>query len=281
MAIFGNLSTEGLAKTEDRVGGGNGWIRDTDITIFTIKALYAGKSSSSNAQSVTFIGVDEAGKEYRETFWITSGAGLNYYMAKDRNGKETGEKNSLPGFSIVNDICMIATDKPLDQQQDEEKVVKVYDADAKQEMPKAVPMLVECIGKKVALAIYRQLENKSKKSESTGKYEPIADEREINLAEKALFPTFRTTVREAEVALTNGGSVSNDDKIVNAQGEDVAVFWDSWLEAHKGKVRDKRTIKDGAGGTAGRPGARAAGAPPASGSAANGGTERKSLFSKG
>lgn len=278
MGLFGNLGTEGLEKNEDRVGGGSGWLRDTDIYTFTIKALYAGKSTSSNAQSVTGIFTDDDGKEYRETFWITDGQGRNYYMVKDKDKKETGKKAPLPGFAIVNDIVMIATDKPLSEQETEEKTVKVYDPDAKQELPKAVPMLVEALGKKVALAVYRQLENKSKKNDSTGKYEPIAEDREINLAEKALFPQFKATVREVEVALENNGTVT-DDAIVDAQGNNVGVFWDQWVEAHKGKVRDKRTIKDGQGGQSGRPGGSKA--PPASSGGAAAGGERKSLFNKG
>lgn len=278
MGLFGNLSTEGLEKTEDRVGGGNAWLRDTDIITFTIKAMYAGKSSSSNAQSVTFIGVDADGKEYRETFWITNGKGENFFMAKDKDGKETGKRNPLPGFSIVNDICMIATDKPLSEQTDEEKVVKVWDADAKGEVPKGVPMLVETLGKQVSLAIYRVKENKQAKG-SDGKYAAIAEEREVNITEKALFPQFKCTVREAEVALENGGKVEGDT-IVTASGENVGVFWPTWLEAHQGKIRDKRTIKDGEGGQSGRPGGGTRGAPPQSGGG-NAGGQTRSLFNKG
>jgi len=275
MGLFGNLTTDGIEKTEDVVGGG-GWTRDTDIYTFTIKAMYAGKSTSSNAQSVTFIGTDDAGKEYRETFWVTDGKGNNFYHPKDKEGRrDTTKKNFLPGFSIVNDICMIATDKPLDQQADEEKTFKVYDADAKKELPKAVPMLIECIGQKVSLAIYRQMENKSKK-DSNGSYVDIAETREINLTEKALFPQFRCTVREAEVAFENGGKVDGDS-IVNATGDNVAVYWDAWVEKHKGKVKDKRTIKDGEAGQSGRPGASKN--PPAAGQSEGG--ARKSLFNKG
>jgi len=279
MGLFNNLSTDNLEKQEDRVGGGS-WTRDTDIYTMTIKAAYAGKSTSSNAQSVTFIFTDKDNKEYRETFWITDGQGKNYYHPKDKSGKKDETKrNALPGFNIVNDICIICTDKPLSEQADEEKTFKVYDPDAKQELPKAVPMLVELLGKEVALAIYKITENKTKKNDSTGQYEPIAEEREVNNTEKALFPNYRCTVREAEVALENGATVT-DDAIVNKQGENVAVFWDSWITQHQGKVKDKRTIKDGAGGQSGRPGGNKA--PPASGNSGNnGGGERKSLFNKG
>jgi hypothetical protein len=279
MGIFGGLSTDNMEKQEDRVGGGS-WTRESDIYPMTIKAAYAGKSTSSNAQSVNFIFVDKENKEYRETFWVTDGQGRNYFHPKKQGSQERDQtkRNPLPGFNIVNDICMIATDKPLSQQTDEEKVFKVWDADAKAELPKAVPMLVDLLGKQVALAIYKIVENKTKKSDSSGQYEAIADEREVNQTEKALFPQFRCTVREAEVALENNGSVT-DDAILNQSGENVGVFWDSWLEAHKGKVRDKRTIKDGAAGQSGRPGQNKA--PTAQNGGGNNGGERKSLFNKG
>lgn len=281
MGLFGNLSTDNMEKAEDRVGGGS-WTRETDIYTMTIKAAYAGKSTSSNAQSVNFIFVDKDGKEYRETFWVTDGQGRNYFHPKKQgsNDRDTTKRNPLPGFNIVNDICMIATDTPLSGQTDEEKTFKIWDNDAKAELPKAVPMLVDLLGKQVSLAIYKIVENKTKKNESSGQYEPIAEEREVNQTEKALFPQFRCTVREAEVALENNGSVT-DDAILNQSGENVAVFWESWLTAHQGKVKDKRSIKDGAAGQSGRPGQNKA--PPASGNAGGGnaGGERKSLFNKG
>lgn len=280
MGLFGNLSTDNLEKQEDRVGGG-GWTRETDIYTFEIKAAYAGKSTSSNARSVTFIFVDDAGKEYRETFWVTNGQGENFFHPKDKSGKkDTTKKNPLPGFNIVNDICMIATDKPLSEQTDEEKTFKIWDNDAKQELPKAVPMLVELLGQKVSLAIYKVVENKTKKNDSTGDYEPIAEERELNTTEKAFFPQFRCTVREAEVALENGATVG-DDAILDKSGDSVAVFWDAWLDKHKGKLKDKRSIKDGSAGQSGRPGGGGSKAPPASGGGNAGGGERKSLFNKG
>lgn len=251
-------------------------MRPTDISIFEVKSFYAGKSDSG-AQSVTGVFIDEAGKEYTETYWVTNREGENFFYVKDKSGAKTQEKSFLPGFNIVNDICMITTDAPLDEQDDEEKVVNIYDYDAKKQMPKAVPMLTGVIGKRVALAIYKNLENKNAK-DSQGVYQPTAEERETNTTEKAFYPDFKTTVREAEVAMENGGEVKDDVIYTNAK-ENAAVFWDAWLEKHKDKVKDKRKIKDGSAGTAGKPGSRPAGAPPASGGS-NGGSERKSLFKK-
>lgn len=256
MGLFGNLTDDGLEQKEDRVGGSS-YSRETDVYELEIKVAYAGKSSGG-AQFVAMILSDNDGKEYRETFYVTGKNGQNYYMAKDKDGKETGKKRALAGFDHVNDICLVTTDKPLSAQDTEEKTVKVYDADAKQELPKSVPVLVDLLGKKVYLAIYKRLENKSQK-DSSGNYVAIAETRDVNTTEKVFhFPT-KMTVKEA------------------TDGAEAPTFFDSWVEAHKGKVMDRRTIKDGEAGQAGRPG-RSAGAPPTSGGSS--GNERKSLFGK-
>lgn len=256
MGLFGNLTDTGLEQKEDRIGGGFPSL-ETNIYEFEIKVAYAGKSSSG-AQFVAMIYNDQGGKEYRETYYITGKNGQNYYMAKDKDGKETGKKRALAGFDHVNDICLVTSDKPLSEQITEEKTVKVYDPDAKQELPKSVPVLVDLLGKKVYVAVYKRLENKSQK-DGNGIYVATAETRDVNTTEKVFhFPT-KMTVKEA------------------TDGAEAPTFFDSWVEAHKGKVMDRRTIKDGEAGQAGRPG-RSAGAPPASGGSSGG--ERRSLFGK-
>lgn len=81
----------------------------------------------------------------------------------------------------------------------------------------------------------------------------------MNTTEKVFHSPTKMTVKEA------------------TDGAEAPTFYDSWIEAHQGKVMDKRTIKDGEAGQAGRPG-RSIGAPPTSGNSSGG--ERKSLFGK-
>lgn len=258
MGMFDKLNDDGLEKKEDRVGGGGGFARDTDAYEMEIKIAYAGKSAQG-AQFVAFVFNDTDGKEYRETFYITNRNGKNYFMVKDKDGKETGKKKALPGFDHVNDICLVTTEKPLSDQATEDKTVKVYDADAKAEVPKSVPVLIDLLGKKVYLAIYKKLENKSEKDGSGG-YTPIADTRDVNTVEKVFHYPSKVTVLEA------------------TSGADEATFYDNWVEAHKGKVQDKRTIKDGGdAGQSGRPGQKAGGPPVSGGTDA---PTRKSLFGK-
>lgn len=253
MSLFGNLTSAGLEESQDRLGGGFGAI-ETKIYSGIIKALYAGQSGKG-ARNVTLI-ADFAGREYRETIYITNRKGENFFT-KD------GKKVPLPGFTTIDDLCLVATGKPLAEQEAEDKMVKIYDAEAKKELPKTVPMIVEAIGKPISLAIVKQIVNKNVLNESTGEYEATAETREENFTDKVFDTDTKMTVNEARA------------------GADTAAFWDGWLERNQGKTRDKRSVKEGEAGATGTPGApkpRAAGSatPPAANQAA----PRKSLFGK-
>lgn len=250
MSMFGNLKTDGLEEAQDRLGGFQPF--DTDIYTGVIKAMYAGQSASG-ARCVSLI-VDIGGKEYKETIYITNKKGENFFL----NKQDTSKKVPLPGFTTIDDICLMTSDKPLCEQDTEDKVVKVYDSEAQKELPKSVPMLVDCIGKSISLGIVRQLVNKNVKQGD--EYVPTAETREENFIDKVFHPELKITVVEAKGGITEG------------------KFWDGWLDRNKGQTRDKRTIKDGAeAGNAGRPPRPAGAAPQAGGDTA---APRKSLFGK-
>lgn len=240
-ALFGNLKSDGLEESQDRLGGFRPL--ETDIYTGKIKALYAGKSDGG-AASLTLI-ADFGGTEFRETFWVTNKKGENFFLNKDDKTK----KVPLPGFTIADDLCLIATGSPLSEAVFEERTIKLYDYEAKKELPKGVDMLVAAIGQPISLGILKVLENKNEKVGD--EYVPTAETREINVTDKVYHPEQKLTVAEAR------------------QGQTEAKFWDSWLERNKGQTRDKRTIKDGAAG-----GARTT--PPKPGEAAA--APRKSLF---
>lgn len=240
--MFGNLTTDGLQESQDRLGGIQ--VFNTDIYIGTIKALYAGKSSGG-ATSVTLI-ADLNGKEYTETLYVTNKDGQNWFANKQDNTK----KVPLPGFTVVDDICLIATGEPLAAQETEEKVIKIWDNEAKKEMPKSVPMIIAALGKPIALGIQKTLANKQTKVGND--YVPNAETREENHIDKVYHPEMKLTVAEARA------------------GQDVAQFWDAWLLKNKDQVRDKRTIKDG------EVGAPSKSAPTAAQSSDQ--PKRKSLF---
>lgn len=262
MGLFDKLKNDGLEETNDRLGG----YQPLETGVYTgkIKLAYAGQSAGG-AQNVTLLVDLGQGREYRETVYVTNKAGENWFPNKD----DPKKKVPLPGFTVIDDICLVTTGKPLAEQDVEERIAKIYDVTEKKEINKSVPVLVELLGLEVSLGIGKLLENKSVKQGD--EYVPSAETRVSNVIEKVFHTETRMTVVEAR------------------NGVEKAAFWDAWEERNKGQVRDKRTIKDGQaganggppmGGFAGRPGNRAPGAPPmANGQAgAAAAAPRKSLF---
>lgn len=244
MGIFSNLTNEGLEEAQDRIGGFAPFT--TDAYDGTVKLAYAGQSEGG-AHNVTFIFAGIDGRDYSETIYITNRKGENFFLNKDDKTK----KVPLPGFTVVNDICLATTEAPLAEQETEEKVVNIYDYDAKKEVPKSVQVLTALLDKPVTLGIVEQLENKSQKDQA-GNYVPIADTRIVNFIDKV----FHTATKKTMVEAMNGQD---------------AAFYAKWVERNKGQQRDKRSIKDGEAGASGRP---PVGGPPAGGPAG----KAKSLF---
>lgn len=241
---FGNtLDTQGLEAAGDRLGGGG--TVDSDAYGAVITQAYAGESSGG-AKSMTFHFKLDNDREFRETVYVTSGkekGQKNYY---ERDGK----KHPMPGFTTANDIALLATGVGLGEQTFEEKVVKIYDFDAKAELPQKVMVATSLLGKRVKLGILKEVVDKTKKNDSTGNYDPTGETREQNVINKVFHDASGQTVSE----LTQ----SRDP---NAAGE----FLGKWLDKNKGHVVNKAT---GAAGTAGVPGqnrpAPTAGTAPAS-----------------
>lgn len=226
MSLFAKLTNEGLQETEDRLGGSYGPI-DSDVYLGTVKMAYAGESAGG-AKSVSLI-LDINGKEYREIFYITNKKGENFFFNKDDKSK----KVPLPGFTTIDDLFLICLEQPIAEADWEEKVVKIYDYEAKKELPKSVMVPVELLGKSAYFAITRNLEDKNAK-DASGEYVPTGEVRETNTIEKIFHPEMKVTVPEAR----NGKE---------------ADFMPRWIERNKGIVRDKTAGKKG-GQASGKPG---------------------------
>jgi hypothetical protein len=242
--MFENMTNEGHEKTEDRLGGFSRL--ETDIYLGTVKVAY-GSKADSGAMAVNLI-IDCNGQEHRETVYVSNRKGETFFLNKDDNTK----KVSLPGFTLVNDLCLVAAGVPLSGVTTEEKIVNVYDYEQRKELPKSVPVITDLLGKKAFFAITKQIVNVNEKKGD--EYVATAKTREENVIDKVFEEHTRMTVAEATAAHETG-----------KPGE--AKFFDAWKERNAGKTRDKRSIKDD---TAGK-----AGGPPQSGST---GAARPSLF---
>lgn len=249
MTLFADLKKDGLEKSEDRLGGGFQPL-STDIYTMTIKAFYAGESQHG-AKSITIIALRPDGKEYKETVYITNRKGENFFISDEK------KKVPLPGFTTIDDICLVTTGEDLSAQAFEERTIKQYDYDAKKDLDVVVMMAVDVIGNQVDLGIYQFQENKNEKNDQTGEYEPTDKILTKNTIRKVWNTEAKMTVAEAQNGVTEQG-----------------VFYKKWQDTHKDKVDTSKVVQVGAGKGPGKSG------PPLAQKTEGGDAPKKSLFAK-
>ena len=235
MNMLANLTTDdSIANEKDSVGGGG--VLESGVYAAKIAMAYLSKASSG-ALGLVLTLKTEGGKDVKQTLWMTSGTakGCKNYYEKD------GEKNYLPGFLHANSLALLTVGKEISQLETETKMVNVYSAEAKAEVPTKVEVLMDLLGQDVLVGLIKQTVDKTKKNEATGVYESTGETRDENDIDKLFRARDRMTTAE-----------------IRAQAE-AATFIDTWSAKWTGQTKNK--VK-GAAGTAGAPKA-AAGAPAA------------------
>lgn len=207
--IFAKLTTEGIDKPEDFVGGSK--TLPSNIYEAIIKTAYA-EPSAGGALGV-HLNFTIEGKDYFETQYVTNRKGDNFYLSK-KNQK----KVFLPGYVTVDDLCIIAAGKSLQDVSIEKKIIKAFDRETRDNINKEVDMIMDLIGQKVALAIQEVKDFRSVKQGDI--YVPTEETKLENAISKVLHPTEKLTVSEAK------------------QGN-KSVFWDTWLKNNEGQIYDK------------------------------------------
>ena len=225
MQMFGNLTTDNLEDTGDRLGAGG--VLESGAKDGIIKLIYAGKSQSSKAQSIT-VHIDFSGHEFRETFWVTNKDNENFYTDKN----DASKKHPLPGFTVVDDLCLLTTGQGLSQQNFEAKTINLYNFTERKDVPTEVPVLVDLIGKPISVGLLKEVVDKQKK-DAGGNYVNTGETREQNIVDKFFHPETHMTVTEYK------------------ENMEEAAFYPLWVEKNTGKVRNKAK---GAQGQQGRPG---------------------------
>lgn len=249
--MFKGAKGAGSKVEEDFVSSGFAAL-DTDVYTATVKTAYLGKSGSSDAVSFNAIlEIDVNGKktEVRPQIWMTNGQGGITYDVKDRQTKKpTGEKKNLPGYDQVNSLFMLILGKEVGNADMEELTIKLYDFDAKKELPQAVQCFPELHGEEIQIALQKQKVDVTKKNDSSGKYEPTGKTKEINEVVK-FFPGSRlVTISEvAQHIKTLGGTL--DDvleseempQVLESMAEDAGEYGSTWLTKNRGETYDKST----------------------------------------
>lgn len=237
--VFAKAKPVSNEKVEDDFIPGTG-LFDTDIYAGTIKTVYIGKAANSQAVSVNFI-IDINGKELRETIWTTNRDGGVTY--KD---KKTGDEKNLPGFNQVNSACMLIAGKELGEMDVEELTVKIYDFDAKKELPQAVDCFPEFHGEKCHVAVQRVTVDKQKKNEASGEYENTGETRDQNTIIK-FFPADKlVTISEVAEYIKSLGASFDDTladghllKAISKMDDEAGNYADKWLSSNKGQTYNK------------------------------------------
>ena len=235
MSLLSNLVTdETIANERDSVGSGG--VLDSALYNFNVALAYIAKSAGG-ALGLTLHLKTDAGRELRQTLWMTSGTAKgckNYYEDKQ------GAKQYLPGFIHANALALLTTGKEISALDTETKVINAYSPEAKAEVPTKVEMVMDLLGKDIVAGVIRQTVDKTKKDDA-GVYVPTGETRDENEIDKFFRAKDRMTTAE-----------------IRAQAE-APVFIETWEQKWAGKTRDR---SKGAA-PAGAPGMPKAAAAPA------------------
>ena len=226
MSLLKNLTSDAtIADEKDSVGGGG--VLESGLYNSTVTLAYLIKSAGGAVGMVMQAKTDQ-GRDIRQTLWMTSGdaKGNKNYYEKD------GQKNYLPGFIAANALALLSTGKEISDLDTEMKVVKVYNKDAKAEVPTKVEVLVDLINKEIIIGLIKQTVDKTAKNDSTGMYEPTGETREENEIDKFFRASDKMTTAEIRAAANE------------------PIFYGTWAAKWQGQVKNKAK---GSSGTSGAP----------------------------
>lgn len=218
--------SDDIQQDQDRLGGSK--VFESGLVDFEIEHAFFTKSKGG-ALALNVRHVDDKGTRHDEQFWVTSGdsKGNKNYYEKD------GAKFYLPGFLTADSLALLAAKKPLSDLTVEDKVLKLYDFDAKKELPTNVKAVVDLFGKKITAGVLKEVVDKNKdtgqkNADGSKIYAPTGESREQNVVDKYFRATDGFTVPEIV-----GGATASE-------------FKKQWADRNTGAVRDKRSNKSGA-----------------------------------
>jgi len=212
------ISDDEVKQETNTLGGGQSKFGVVESGLYngTIDMAYI-KTAASGAVAIALTFLTDEGRQVKEDLWVQSGTAKGnktFYVNKK------GEKHSLPGFTMANQVCLLADGKELNKQATELKIVKIYSWEQKTDVPTEVEVLVDLLGKPIIAGIVKQTVDKKQKGDDN-QYHPTGEYRDENTFDKFFRDSDRLTTVEIR-----GGSTGTP-------------FADGWETANKGKTRDK------------------------------------------
>lgn len=241
MNVLAGKSDKSIQAETDTLGGRQ--LLDSNVYLAEIKLAYFTESKNgATGLNCTFI-IDPEGqkKEYNETLWCTNRSGETFYT------NSQGEKKYLAGYLHADALALLTVGESIGDLATEEKIVKVYNSEAKSEVPTKVDAVTPLMGQRIKLAITKQTVNQNKLNEATEKYEPTAETRDENSIQKVF-------------------SAENDMTTAEIRAEAEAPgFMHSWLDKYAGQVVNRvKEVAQGARSGSPRTGAGAGASRPKS-----------------
>lgn len=217
MSIFSKFKNNDVSieETVEKVSSGTKFGPvETGIYKVVIKKAYLDESAKG-AMNFNMEFLTESGNLIRIKEYFTKNkenGQVNYYT-KD------GKNHLFPSYILLQDIAALAAQVRLEDMETEAGKVMIFDYTQGKEVPQSKEILTELLGKKINLAIEKQIEDKTA-NDGNGNYLPTGETREVNKVVKAFCPDDRTTVTEKKA-------------------HEEGAYAERWLENNEGKTIDK------------------------------------------
>lgn len=216
-----------VEKSVDSLGGSR--VFDSAIYDLTIEMAYMIKSKNG-ALGVSLVLTNNDNPKQKLNL---TGAFNSIYISNAKGDltytdKQTGDLRPLPGYQEVNAIALLACGKELYQLETEQKTIKVYDAVAKGEVNKEMPVLMDLLGQKISAGVLKVISNKQVQAGDKWIDDPTGATRDSNEVDKWFRAEDGLTLAEIEAQATE------------------SVFRGQWAEKNNGNPRDKSKKPTGA-----------------------------------
>ncbi|MGL4616530.1 MAG: hypothetical protein ACRCVV_22085 [Shewanella sp.] len=199
---------ENVQDNNESVGGWSADDSGVQAVILTAAYITVSKKGSS---AVNFATKNKEGDERNHTIYFTNGKGEVFYT-----DKKTGEARKLPGYQILDNICLATCGKTFMQvyQAKQIKTIDLYDSESRKEIPTQVPTLPAMCKKLVKLGIIKVSENGFKNGKQTN------ERREKNEIHMVFIAASNLTPKEA------------------ASGVTEPKQYNKWVKYWEGRVKD-------------------------------------------
>lgn len=220
---MGKFSMHDDIKMKETSLGGGSFLWDSGVYKTIVDMAYFDQSKGgAHSLNVTLLGED--GKKLKQTIWFTNRKEEVHFV------NQKGEKDYLPGYTLVNNLALIITGEDINEAFDksEKKMVNVYDFNEKKEKPTEKSVATSLLGKQIKAAVLKQTVNK-RVNDGSGTYVDSAETRDENQLKEFYFPDSDLTVVE------------------KAKDATEALMMPKWAERNTGKTLNR--VKEVTGST--------------------------------